>query len=267
MNPSQTFAARNYLIPASGTTHVFVSSGVATANPQYVNFSSFVNSGIPFTPEGAWVDNTQSTSPLVITIQPLDFTITVPAGVLQAVQYPAPSGQTATITGAGAFKIFWCDFPLLPSSSVVTIAGGSVTASLAPGQTVAIPASPAAGLGYSTTSLPAPCAALQGTIAAGATSVTLTPVASTNLRKLRISMTANATLAAAAVDEVTVTLNGVQIFKRGVYIPAAAGASDVVDISESFDEVAFNAGSAGTLVVTLGTALATGQLDVNAVFA
>jgi len=106
----------------------------------------------------------------------------------------------------------------------------------------------------------------QGTIAAGATVATLTPPANNALAMWSASITSNATLAVAGTDTVTVALNGVILYQTSVYIPATALSSSGQMWShwEHYDSfVVPKVGSAGTFTVTLGTALATGTVNVN----
>lgn len=103
--------------------------------------------------------------------------------------------------------------------------------------------------------------------AAGATTIAGAP-ANRNIRKLVLDITENATLASAGENVITIALNGVTIYETQVYIPAAAlsSAGQLVHIDLDFSTVSFNAGASGTLTATLGTALATGALVVNAYF-
>jgi hypothetical protein len=103
--------------------------------------------------------------------------------------------------------------------------------------------------------------------AAGATTIG-TPPANSNLRKLLISVTDNATQATAGEDMITVALNGVKIFAEPVYVPAVAldTGGQLYHRDIDFGGTGFNTGSAGALTVTLGAALATGSLNVNAYF-
>ena len=102
---------------------------------------------------------------------------------------------------------------------------------------------------------------------AGATTIG-TPPANSNLRKLVLAVTENATLAAAGENTISVLLDGVTVFTDQVYIPATALATNGVLYTRDLDfsDIAFGSGSAGTLTVNLGTALATGSLVVNGYF-
>ena len=64
---------------------------------------------------------------------------------------------------------------------------------------------------------------------------------------------------------ITATLNGTQIYKESVYIPAAAGWAGWSKVLD-FEKIGLPVGAAGSLVVTVSTALATGLMDVNAYF-
>jgi len=106
----------------------------------------------------------------------------------------------------------------------------------------------------------------QATIAPAATVATLTPPANNALGYWDISITSNATLAVAGTDTITVALNGVTLYKTSVYIPATALSStgQMYSHKEKYSSfVVPKVGSAGTFTVTLGTALATGTVNVN----
>jgi hypothetical protein len=123
------------------------------------------------------------------------------------------------------------------------------------------------GLPYVTQILPNPATAKYLTITGAGVTATVNPPANTNLRKLVLSVTDQATLATAGDDLVTVALNGVTVFKANLYIPAVAVAGLGAQVlAMDFNDVAFNTGAAGAFTVTIGTALATGTLDINAYF-
>jgi len=106
----------------------------------------------------------------------------------------------------------------------------------------------------------------QATIAPAATVATLTPPANNALAGWDISITSNATLAVAGTDTITVALNGVTIYQTSVYIPATAlsTAGQMYSHKQKYNSfIVPKAGSAGTFTVTLGTALATGTVNVN----
>ena len=265
MNLNQ-FSTRNYEVPAVGGTHVVTSSGTASSTPQFFGFTNLQFAGISFLPQGAWIDNTLGTAPLVITIQQINFVITVPAGALQAVQFPAVTGFSASVTGTGNFKIFWTDFPLLPSAGVVTIAGGTVDATITNTPNVAVPASPGGGAGYLSTLTPSGATPLSAVLTTG-TTVSVAPPANSNLRKLSVQLSANAIDAAAGLVTLTAVLGGVTVYTRAVYVPTAqTSAVDLVNDVLDFDGVAVNAGAAGDLVFTVSTALTGGQWTFNAWF-
>ena len=106
----------------------------------------------------------------------------------------------------------------------------------------------------------------QATIAPAATVATLTPPANKALAGWAISITSNATLAVAGTDTITVALNGVTLYQTSVYIPATAlaTAGQMYAHKQKYNSfVVPKVGSAGTFTVTLGTALATGTVNVN----
>ena len=106
----------------------------------------------------------------------------------------------------------------------------------------------------------------QATIAAGATAATLTPPANNALEGWAVSITSNATLAVAGTDTITVALNGVTLYQTSVYIPATAlsTAGQMYSHKQKYNSfVVPKVGASGTFTVTLGTALATGTVNVN----
>ena len=260
----------NYLIPAGGNTHAVTLTGVLSATPQLVDWRQFTIDNFPFQPQGVFIDNSQGTGPITITIEPIGFNITCAAGISTQAQFPAPNGQSCNITGNGQATLVFVDFPVLPSAGAVSITNtvGVDIVQLASGITfpVSVPAN-ISGLPYQTQEVPIASTAYYADITGTATSATITPPASSNLRKLVLALSENATLATAGTDLLTVTLNGVVVYKQNIYIPAALGAQLIFDaLTLDFAKLGLNAGASGTLVVSLATALATGILDINAYF-
>ena len=109
---------------------------------------------------------------------------------------------------------------------------------------------------------------VNGSATAAGTTVIGTPPANTNLRKMVLSVTENATMATAGENQVTIALNGVTVFTDQAFVPAVALATNGLLYHRDLDfgALGFSAGNAGTLTATLGTALATGSLTVNAYF-
>ena len=291
---TNSYPTTNYLVPITGTTHTVRSSFQATGTPTLIDWNTFSVNYFSFMPQGVYVDNLNGASVLTITVLPIGFTFAVGAGFAQWVQFPAPQDSQISITGNGNVNLFWVDFPIfttLPFSSSGT--GGSVVVTNTPlpvseatldgvvaaaptatGLTVQdrylqplIAAAPTA-TGLTVVTRVAPMTALSGTISGAGVSVTLTPPANTNLRKLVVSLSENATLVTAGIDTVSATLNAVACYSEGVYLPATAVTSPGVAFTRTldFDSIAPNAGAAGTLVVAISTALATGQVNVNAYF-
>lgn len=257
----------NYLIPASGQTHAVTYAGTFSATPAVIDWRQFAINNFPFQPQGLFADNTQGTAPLVITIGPIGYKVVVAAGTSAQAQFPAPNGQTASITGDGEANITFVDFPVLPGSGAVSIQNTVNAQIVGPDPLPVLPGPNSAGVAYQNTEIPAPVTAYYASIAAGATSATIMPtVAGANLRKLLIDITANATLAAAGTTLLTVRLNGITIYERNIYILNAIRSTqssyrDVLDFSKLG-----LAAQSGALIVSLATALATGVVDINAYF-
>ena len=277
----------NYLVPSSGKTTSLTVSGVFSATPTVVNFSSVSKDNITdFSPQGAFISNSLGTGELQITITNNDYVISVPAGATVAVQFPAPEGQIHSITGNGQASIVYVDFPVIPSSNttnavlspgaIVSLTAGTVTGATLAAGTVAgatlaagtvTGATLAAGTVSGATVAPNTTTVAQGFIAATVATVAIVVPFNKNLRKLIITLSDNSTLAVAATDLLTVLLNAVNIYQQNLYIPAGVTAGiGGSQIEIDFDLVAPNSGAAGTLNVTLAAALATGIVDVNAYF-
>jgi len=264
----QQNSVSNYLVPAAGQTHAATLSGIFTATPVLIDWRQFSIDNFPFQPQGVFIDNSAGVAPIIINIQPINYNVSCAAGAVGQFQFPAPDNQTCTITGNGQATIVFVDFPVLPNAGQVNIAGTVDVNVISPSPLPTSPTANAGGLPYQTQEVPIPATALYGTIAAGGTTVTITPTANTNLRKLKISFSDNCTLAVAATILLTATLNGNIIYKENLYFPTTPTlgiGGELINLD--FEMLALNVGAAGTLVVTLASALATGIVDINAYFA
>lgn len=141
----------NYLVPSSGGTHCVPVSGNWTATPQVLDWRQFSESSFAFQPQGVFVDNTQNPNPLLITILPLGWNITVPALSQLMTPFPAPAAQTAQVSssgGGGFATLMFVDFPVLPFASSASAGGTAVTIA---GQPITVlPANVASALALST---------------------------------------------------------------------------------------------------------------------
>ena len=276
MNP-EPFRTTNYMVPSNGQTHAVVYTGTFSATPMLVDWRQYSVDNAFFQPQGVFIDNTNGTTPLVIIILPINYKITCPAGQVMQAQFPAPNGQTCTITGdpVNTATVTFVDFPVLPSSTQASIFGtvNAQITGVSAGVVFKVDPNPMAAnntLPYRSQEYVEPVSQLNFTIAAGATTNNVAPPANYNLRKLIVSVSADATLAAAGEDVLTITLNGVQVYQDTYYFPNAivAGAIGKINLATiDFDFVAPNVGAAGTLVATWGTTLATGKTTVNSYFA
>lgn len=166
---------------------------------------------------------------------------------------PAASGVTtvSTVWTSGAAVSPANPLPIADT----TLAG--LVSSLAP-----------AASGLTTIARPAPATLVSGSVTASGSTVIGTPPANSNLRKLLLSVTENATQTTAGEDVLTIALDGVNVFEEPIYIPAAALSSNgqLYQRDIDFSNLAFNVGAAGTLTATLGTALTAGSVNINAYF-
>lgn len=265
----------NYLVPAGGTTHAIQFTGNFSSLPYFIDWRQFKVDQFPFQPQGVFIDNTAGTTPLVITIQPLGWRVVCPAGQQLEAQFPAPNGQTATITGdpANVATVCFVDFPVLPSAATTQVTGTVSTLITGIGTTVmnANDNPMAAGntLPYRTQEFVPLAEPHAGSIAPAATTYTLTPTtAQQNLRRLRIYLTGDAAMAAAGENTITVTLNGVTIFSRKFYLSNAAPAAPTpgITLAEIDADTYGLPAAAGNLVVTLATTLSVGQVDIESYF-
>jgi len=265
------FPVSNYLIPSAGGTSCVELSGVFSATPFTQDWRQYSIDNAPFTPQGVFIDNTQGTGDLVIIINPIGYQIKCPAGVSAQAQFPAPMAQSCSITGLGQAGLYFVNFPVLPNAGLIDIGnqvGVSIDAIKAGLSVPVLVPTNSSGNPYQIQKTVLIPTLETGTITT-ATSATVTPPANSNLRKLNLDLTENASIASAGIVTITATLNGVVVAKKGVYLPATAGGNiGITDIFQcDFSDIAFNTGASGTFVVTLSTALATGQLDFNAYFA
>ncbi len=121
---------------------------------------------------------------------------------------------------------------------------------------VEIAPSTAAGLAY------------QLSIAAAATSGSVTPAANSTLQALMMGITGDAAQTTAGEVSVTVALNGVTVMVKKVFVPSSAlGTGELVDWNMDFSKANFSTGASGALTVTLSNALTAGTVYVNALFA
>lgn len=257
----------NYLVPAAGTSHAVKVSGDFTATPYTIQWRQFSIDNFPFQPQGVFIDNTQGSGPLTITIVPMDYNVVCPAGASIQAQFPAPNGQNAVITGDGTASCIFVDFPVLPTGTEVTLKGTpNVTISGATNQAspvyVAVPIN-SDGSPYSVSVVKPPAMAANVHLAS-ATSASVPVPGQGNLVGASLYISANATLAAAGQTPVSVVCNGTTVFTANVYFPAAPSANGSF-IPIDLHGVQFP-GGVGTLVLNIGTALNAGSIDLNAYF-
>jgi hypothetical protein len=109
------YSTVNFLVPAGGTTHAVTFNGTFSSVAQYIDWKQFTVDNFPFTPQGVFINNNAGTVPLVITINPIGWVITCPAGESLQTSFPAPNGQTCTITGdpVNPANVIFVDFPVL----------------------------------------------------------------------------------------------------------------------------------------------------------
>lgn len=237
----------------------------------------------------------------------LNFPLNIPANIQSSFTVPAVEGVKYSIIPAsgtvGTLRIDLLNFPDIPANFIaqdtdtgqdVNVTNASVPVTNAAGTSLAVALqSGTASIGkvglnagtnvigtanvqnVSGTTLaatasvkPATATLVSGSAAASGSTTIGTPTANSNLRKLVLSVTENATQATAGENTVTIALNGVTLFTESVYIPEVSLANNGVLYKRDMDfaNIAFNTGSAGKLTATLETALETGTININAYF-
>lgn len=109
------FGTTNFLVPAGGTTHAVGLIGGFTPTPYAMDWRQFKIDAFPFQPQGVYIDNLDGTAKVIITIQPINYRIECAAGASIARSFPAPNGQTCTITGdpaSSTTSIIFVDYPV-----------------------------------------------------------------------------------------------------------------------------------------------------------
>ncbi len=126
----------NYLVPVDGTTHCVTASGPVTGTPATIDWGAFALSNFKFYPQGAFVDNSTGTGPLVIAIPQIAYQTIVPAGALQAITFPSPARAVMQVSGANSNAVInFVDFPVIPTPPYTPTgipAGSSVSISNTP---------------------------------------------------------------------------------------------------------------------------------------
>ena len=270
MNTGTSAAMRNYMVPASGQTHGVTFEGPVPAQPTLIDWRQYTIDNAPFQPQGVLIDNTQGTAPLIITFPVMGWTVTCPAGNQLQTSFPAANGQNCYVQGDGVNTVtmIFVDYPVLPSGTQVSVSGTVQVNIASPNPLPVQPNINVAGVPYQFTLIPSASTFSTFNIPATNLSGNVAPTPNTNLKKLRVSITGEATLGAAAEIVVTVTLNGVTIFTDNVFVPAVAGTGAQLYSTElDFSNVALPVGAAGTLVTTLSAALATGVVRTQGWFA
>jgi len=246
----------NYLIPAAGQTHCVNVNEIFSPTPLFIDWRQFQIDNFPFRPQGVFIDNSLGIDALRIEISPLGYVVECEAGAMGQFQFPAPSGQTCNITGNGSAKLYFVDFPVLPTAQTLKIVGTN---------DVNIKSVDSAII-FDTNILPGTFEHLHGTgTGSGANAVTLTPLTSTKLRKLIISIDNDAVTASGFT--LTATLNGVTIWQRYFSQLVATGAHSNTnqDFDLVFDVIAPDAG-AGDLIVSSSVAFTASFFEINAYF-
>jgi hypothetical protein len=279
---SSIITSTNYLVPIDGKTHcVSYALNIVTGEPIEIDWSQVSDQYGAFNPQAAYVDNTQGSASLVLSIRGVSGTFAVPAGYQGWLNFISPALNVMTISGLGSASINFVDFPAPfgglfdsdgnPVQGDVTVVGALPAGSNNIGS-VDVASLPALVAGTNTignVGIVSQAATLVSAAASASGSTTLgTPPANSNLRKLLLSVSENAAQATAGENQITVELNGAAVFSEAVYIPATAMTNNGVLYQRDIDfsMVAFNTGSSGTLTISLGSALTSGSVYVNAYF-
>lgn len=270
-NPS--YKMRNYMVPSNGTTNGVLVTATLSATPLLLDWRQYTIDNAYFQPQGVYIDNSAGTGTLTITINPVGWQVTVPAGGQLATSFPAPNGETMSVTGLGNATMIFVDYPVLPSATAVTLQGtanvniANVTST---NPLFVIPTPLSQGLPYRDQEYVPQTEYHYGSITGSGTSVTITPTTTNqNLRKLLIYVSGDATNSGASEIAVTVTANGNPCFQRTIILPTAAPSPLITDsylvCEEDFGFIGIPL-AAGAVVVTISHVLTTGVMDVNTYF-
>ncbi|MGH2612640.1 MAG: hypothetical protein ACRDFB_06270, partial [Rhabdochlamydiaceae bacterium] len=114
----KAYSLLNYLVPSDGTTHGISANIVASNVPTKIDWQQVSTQfQTPFVPQGVYIDATNSTADVVLTISGFGLAIKCVAGTIQAYSYPAlRQNQTITVTGQGQVNLVFVDYPVLPST-------------------------------------------------------------------------------------------------------------------------------------------------------
>ncbi len=266
------------------------------ANVQYeTNLKNSTDRNISPLPQSIIVDTSQMTAGAINIVWDkgdLNYQLDVPYGVKQVFAVPAIPDCIFTVTfdadaAGGDVRIDMTNFPLIPQSYAVsgvqprdevqvtnfpTIQSVSVsgTASVNDTTLAALVSDTQAtsGLTVHSTQYARPATLVSGRATASGSTTIGTPPASSNLRKLVIELSPNATMATAGENTLTIALDGKTIFIESAYITSTAIELGAIlyKYDLDFSTIAFNTGSAGSLTASLETALATGSFNINAYF-
>ncbi len=148
------------------------------------------------------------------------------------------------------------------NSSGVTLGAGFNPVSALPGN------SNVSSVGLCVSSTKSPAALIYGIANAAGSTTIGTPAANSALRQCHLSVSEDATMTAAGINTITLALNGVTFYVARVWVPATALATngELWAKTLEFENFLFLTGASGTLTANLSTALATGDLNVNAYF-
>lgn len=215
----------------------------------------------PAFPQGAAQQNLE-TVPGSVTVSntPLPVSVPNPLPIQDNTLAPTITSGSPAASGVSTVSTLWTSGAAVAPANPLPVADttlAGLVSSLAP-----------AASGLTIIARPAPATLVSGSATASGSTAIGTPPANSNLRKLLLSVTENATQATAGEDVLTIALNGVTVFEEPVYIPATALSSNgqLYQRDIDFSNLAFNAGAAGTLTATLGTALTAGSVNINAYF-
>lgn len=107
----------NYMVPVVGSTRAVVVNPNLNSGPASISFKDYSLDGVPFRPYGVYIDNTGGTVALNVKINETGMNLRCNAGGILHIPYPAPSEQSAVITGDGNPTLIFVDFPVMPYRS------------------------------------------------------------------------------------------------------------------------------------------------------
>ncbi len=266
-----TVKVQNFLVPAIGNVEINKTSIDLTVDGLVVDFASDNLSGSEFVAQACYISNTGSETVTIYSLMLGMNVAAVPAGGVNAFNFPALSRDKFLVTGLGQVDIVWMNAPALPSASLMaSIMSGQVSSLITNTPSTPVPVNLVSNSMYS---LPRDVVETSGPqiIAAGGTTLSYSVVTTNNpaLRKIILSGYGGMTLAVAGSEILSLASSGFQA--GAVFHAYNFDLTTVASSSNNFNfvldfENPIPVGTGGNISLSLNTALAAGNISFNAFF-